>query len=120
MERNDNGSSAFGFLTGLAIGALVGAAVAIVLAPQSGEETRDFLRNKAQEAKGKALDLASDLKDIAGNVAGDLRAQADQLTQKGRDLIDKARTRVSEAVDAGKNAAQAKIDEMQSEFGSPE
>lgn len=114
MSR-DSDNSGIGFLTGLAIGALVGAAVAIVFAPQSGEETRDFLRGKAQEAKGKALDLASDIKDMATNIAGDLRTQAEDLSQKGRAHLDRLRSQMGDAVDAGKRAAKHKIDELQSD-----
>lgn len=39
-ERNENESSFGAFLAGFIIGGLVGAAVALILAPQSGEETR--------------------------------------------------------------------------------
>jgi len=112
---NNNDNSGLGFLSGLAIGALVGAAVALVLAPQSGEETRDMIRGKAQEAKGKALDLASDLRDMAGNVAGDLRAQAETLQQRGRENIEKLKSRVSDAVETGRHAAKHKIDELQND-----
>ena len=38
MAQNDNDFSAF--LAGFVVGGLVGAAVALILAPQSGEETR--------------------------------------------------------------------------------
>lgn len=43
------------FIGGLLSGALVGAAVAILLAPQSGAETRRIINDKAQEivAAGK-------------------------------------------------------------------
>jgi gas vesicle protein len=39
-----------GFLAGLFTGALVGASLAMVLAPASVEETRDLLRAKAHAA----------------------------------------------------------------------
>jgi gas vesicle protein len=39
-----------GFLAGLFTGALVGASLAMVLAPASGDETRDLLRAKAHAA----------------------------------------------------------------------
>ncbi len=38
------------FVAGLLTGALVGASLAMVLAPASGDETRDLLRAKAREA----------------------------------------------------------------------
>jgi gas vesicle protein len=115
MDRGDNRDSGFGFLSGLIIGGLFGAVLAIVLAPQSGEETRDLIRGKAHEAKNKALDLAYDMKDRAATMADDLRAQADQLTQMSRQAYDSALAKLNDAVDTGRKAAQSKIDEMNSE-----
>ncbi|MGQ9491829.1 MAG: YtxH domain-containing protein [Anaerolineae bacterium] len=37
------------FLAGLILGALVGAALALLLTPQSGEEFQRFLRQRAEE-----------------------------------------------------------------------
>jgi gas vesicle protein len=44
-------------------GAAVGAGVALLYAPQSGEETRKYLRKKAEEAKEKVVDAGEDLTD---------------------------------------------------------
>ena len=43
-----------GFLIGLAIGALAGAAAALLLAPESGEELRQEISEKSEEMKLKA------------------------------------------------------------------
>ncbi|MBI2251918.1 MAG: YtxH domain-containing protein [Armatimonadetes bacterium] len=51
------------FLFGVFLGSLIGASVAILLTPQSGEKTRDYLREKFAEGKEKAQDLAQDLKE---------------------------------------------------------
>ena len=115
MDKNDGADSGFGFFSGLIIGAMIGAILAIVLAPQSGEETRDFIRGKAHEAKNRALDLAYDVKDRAAEVADDLRAQADQLSQMSRQAYESTRAKINDAVDTGRRAAQSKIDEVQSE-----
>jgi gas vesicle protein len=48
-----------GFLAGFFTGALVGASLAMVLAPASGEETRDLLRAKAREASDRVADSAT-------------------------------------------------------------
>ena len=114
QERSDygNGGSGQGFMAGLLVGGLIGALFAIVLAPQSGEETRDLLRGKAEEAKGRAADLAYDLRNRASSVAETLKTQADQWGQKSRNLIDSARGQVSGAVDEGKRAAEAKMNEL--------
>jgi gas vesicle protein len=45
-----------GFLAGAAVGAIVGAGVALLLAPKSGKETREWLGVKTRDAKGRLLD----------------------------------------------------------------
>ena len=79
-----------GFVTGLAIGALAGATLAMVLAPQSGEDTRDLLYAKAREAGERARDSAGD--------AGDLLA-------RGRQIVADAKARIDGAIAEGKDAA---------------
>jgi gas vesicle protein len=79
-----------GFVTGLAIGALAGAALAMVLAPQTGEDTRDLLVAKAREAGERARDTADDASD---------------LLARGRRVVAEARARIDDAVAEGKDAA---------------
>jgi gas vesicle protein len=38
----------FGFLIGVTVGALVGATIALLLAPESGDELRSMLRERGQ------------------------------------------------------------------------
>jgi gas vesicle protein len=47
---NDNSGSV---MVAFVIGALTGAAVALLFAPASGEETREYLGEKAREGKAK-------------------------------------------------------------------
>lgn len=47
MSRDNSGSMMVAFV----IGALTGAAVALLFAPASGEETRDLLGQKAREGR---------------------------------------------------------------------
>lgn len=51
------------FVVGILIGALTGAALAMLLAPWSGDETRDVLRAKSREATNLARDTAADALD---------------------------------------------------------
>ena len=48
MSQNNEGAA---FFAGLVIGGLIGAALALLLAPQSGEETRAQIRDKSLECK---------------------------------------------------------------------
>lgn len=49
------------FLSGFLMGALVGGAIALLLAPMSGEETRTMIMDKSIELKEKTKDGVSDL-----------------------------------------------------------
>lgn len=51
MAQNNEGGA---FFAGLVIGGLVGAALALLLAPQSGEETRAQIRDTSLEYKDRA------------------------------------------------------------------
>ena len=52
MSRDNSGSVMVAFV----IGALTGAAVALLFAPATGEETREYLGQKAREGKAKLRD----------------------------------------------------------------
>ncbi len=87
---SDNvGSKVSIFLVGLGIGALVG----ILFAPKSGEETREYLSNKADEGR-----------EYAQKKARELRERAEDLIERSKEVISRQKEAVSSAVDAGKEA----------------
>lgn len=55
------------FVTGLLIGAVIGASTAILMAPQSGRRTRRRIQRAAKDvadsSRGRLEDLAEDVKD---------------------------------------------------------
>ena len=59
-----------GFALGLLTGAMIGLAVGLLYAPQSGEETRRMLREKADDAKEKAANVISKVKESAVSFRG--------------------------------------------------
>jgi gas vesicle protein len=60
-----NKESTNAFLSGLILGAVIGGAVALLYAPQSGPETRQLVKEKALEVKEKAAKAASKIKESA-------------------------------------------------------
>ena len=59
---NDNGN--FGsFFAGLVLGGLIGAGVALLYAPQSGEETRILIKDKSIELKDTTVEKAAELQE---------------------------------------------------------
>ena len=62
MNGDDNGN-ARPFAAGLILGALIGAGVALLFAPQSGAETRRILRKRARHLAADASDRFDDVKN---------------------------------------------------------
>ena len=90
MAEN-TGSKVSYFLVGLGIGALVG----ILFAPKSGEETREYLAQKAEEGK-----------EYAQKKARELRERAEDLVDRGKHVAVRQKESFSAAVDAGREAYQ--------------
>lgn len=76
---------------GLLIGAVVGAGAALLLAPQSGEETRTIIKRQARHARHRAGDAWADLADELANVTRRGRRRA-------RRAMRRARWRASDAI----------------------
>ena len=51
------------FVAGMALGALVGAGLALLFAPQSGEETRRYVSRKAKHLAREARDRYDDVRE---------------------------------------------------------
>ncbi|MBC8477570.1 MAG: YtxH domain-containing protein [Dehalococcoidia bacterium] len=62
MAEKDTGAS---FAIGFLLGAVVGAAVGFLYAPQPGKETRAMLKEKAETAAEKAKEAAEKAKEAA-------------------------------------------------------
>jgi gas vesicle protein len=88
------------------IGGLMGAATALLVAPQSGEETRTMIRDKGIEVRDKGVEL----KDKAVATADQTRAQAEELARtvqehteeiarQGRGRIEEERERLKSTVE---------------------
>ena len=77
------------FITGFAIGAAVGGIIGLLLAPQSGEETREILADKSKEICDKTNETVSEIQDKAQNIVSDLQAKGDELISKLQDAISK-------------------------------
>jgi gas vesicle protein len=100
------------FFTGFLIGGVVGAAAALLLAPQSGEETREMIRERGLELEGRAGEYANVARRRADELADDARRRAEEARQRGRMVLDEQRTRLEDAIEEGKEAAAKKRDEL--------
>jgi|YNPNPStandDraft_1061719.scaffolds.fasta_scaffold00633_21 gas vesicle protein len=75
----------FGFGIGLAVG--------VLFAPKSGQETRQYIRTKADEGREYLKRRGEELKD-----------SAEELIERGKGAISKQRETLAAAVEAGKQA----------------
>ncbi|MEZ0329014.1 MAG: YtxH domain-containing protein [Dissulfuribacterales bacterium] len=106
MDHNENCSSSIGGLfAAFLVGGIVGAAVAVLFAPRSGEETREKLREKAAILKENMEDMARDVRD-----------KTYQAVEKGRELLEEQKGRFSSAIDAGKEAMLREKERLMSKF----
>ena len=82
---NQQGIGAGGVLFAFAAGAAVGAAVALLFAPAKGDETREFLSQRAKEGRDRAADAAK---------------QGREIVNRGRDTLTTAFDRAREQFQA--------------------
>ena len=85
----DEGAGAGSILLAFILGAVSGAAVALLYAPATGRETREFLGEKAREGRDRTADLAERGKQ-AVNQGKDTLAHA---IDRGREAYQQARAR---------------------------
>jgi gas vesicle protein len=82
MARDDSGAGTV--IVAFVLGALTGAAVALLMAPATGEEMRRILGDKAREGRDRANEAA----------------------RQGRDMWNRQRETLSNAFDRGREAYQ--------------
>jgi gas vesicle protein len=80
----DDGAGAGSVLLAFLLGAVAGAAVALLYAPAAGHETREYLGERAREGRDRATEAA----------------------QKGREYINQGRETISNAIERGRDAYQ--------------
>jgi len=80
----DEGAGAGSILLAFLLGAVSGAAVALLYAPATGRETREYLGERAREGRDRATEAA----------------------QKGREAINQGRETLNSAIERGREAYQ--------------
>ena len=86
-ETNLGGNMRGGSVSGFLMGALIGAGVALLMAPATGSDTRRRLRQTAQRWKDQAGNKIGD----AGTVLGGIREDAKSAFEAGRETYTRNR-----------------------------
>jgi gas vesicle protein len=111
QEYKGSGNTIIRVLTGVLVGGVAGAVAMLLLAPQSGKETRTQLQKKGIELRDRT-------NEIVDNTMAQVRTQTDkmavsgrekikELTQRGQGIAIEQLEHVSEVAQAGKKAIQS-------------
>jgi gas vesicle protein len=93
----DDVKAMVGFLTGLVVGCVTGLVLGVLLAPQSGEETREILREKGIELKARAEDLSEEG-----------RARLQEAIEEGKSAAAKKKEELAKGLEAEKDTKKSK------------
>lgn len=109
LEHSHNGT--WGVLLGMLMGALAGAIAMLLLAPQSGEDTRTQIQKKSIELRhrttGMMQDAIGQMRLDGNKIAMGGRQKTQELLHQGQALAVEQLDRVSKAAQAGKKAIQS-------------
>jgi gas vesicle protein len=96
------------FFVGLLIGGALGAALAILYAPQSGEETRSQLKKKSGELKDTATDTYGKVRERATETTDQLKARTTNLASTVREktnaMVSSVRSKTSDTLEDAADA----------------
>lgn len=93
-ERSDAG----GYLGWFFLGAVLGAAAALLSTPRTGRQTRDILAERGGDVAKRAQEWA-----------GEAQSQAGEWLDKSREMFEDQTRRLISAFDAGKEAMREEI-----------
>jgi gas vesicle protein len=86
----------------IVLGSLVGAGVALLIAPQTGERTRRQLAKYGKKAGGRAQEFVGEISESLDCIVRDVLEYGETRLEKGKQITDRARNEILEVLDAGK------------------
>jgi gas vesicle protein len=101
---DDRGSSSAAIVLVFLSGAALGAVAALLLAPQTGRESREQLRGYARRAE-------DNLRDLAGRAGETL----EEVVEEGKEFVDSKKAVLREAFEAGREAMRRERDRLRGE-----
>ncbi|MBF0558891.1 MAG: YtxH domain-containing protein [Nitrospirae bacterium] len=96
--RDEEGFSSGSVLLSFLLGGMVGAGLALLLAPQSGPE-----------ARRKIMEIADDVKEKAGDYVNQAREKVTSTVEKGKTFVDEKKSVIAAAFEAGKEAYEKEV-----------
>ena len=107
-------TSVMPFLVGLALGA----GVALLFAPKTGEETRRDLKRRAIRARRLAEKKASEISDSVSETYQDARRRVEESIDGAKHAVDLKKRQVTRAVEAGRAAARDAREDLENRIAT--
>lgn len=106
-ERDDLSCiGAFGLLM---VGAMIGATVALLFAPKTGEETREILKEKSADLARRAQERGAELARRAQETIGEAQSKAEVYLGRGKEVLEDTSAQLRAAFEAGRGAMRDEI-----------
>lgn len=108
--KPEHGNNIFSVFVGLLIGSLAGAVTMLLLAPQSGEDTRIQIQKKGIELRDLTTEMVEDtmaqVRLNANKISINGHEKMKELKHQGQDLAVEQLDRVVAVAEAGKTAVK--------------
>ncbi|MEW6721059.1 MAG: YtxH domain-containing protein [Thermodesulfobacteriota bacterium] len=82
-------------------GVVLGAGAALLLAPQSGEDTRRDISRSAKKARRMVEGAAEDFAETVSGMVDSIEESSEELLSRGKGLAKESREAVLEAIEEG-------------------
>ena len=97
----------------LLLGVLIGAGIALLFAPRSGQATRKEIRRKAREAGDAVKGVAEEVTGQVVDTFEGAKARVEEQIDAARAAIETKTRQVSRAMEAGRDAAQQAREDLE-------
>ena len=119
MEEERSGINISRQVFMIALGGLVGVALALLYAPSSGENTRRYLRMRTEQARRRAHDITGRIRENIENLIEDVKETTDEILAEGVELTKDKKAEFLAAIEAGKRTIEEEKKRLE-QLGSEE
>ncbi len=116
MSRNNGGGSGGGAaILGMLIGGVIGATLALLFAPISGEETRKRIKDTGKDLRDRTADMVDEGRDRFTDLIDESRGRINDLVSESRDEMTQAVSGLRGVVEEGRRAYRDRREELTAE-----
>ncbi|MCM0081344.1 YtxH domain-containing protein [Geomonas sp. Red32] len=98
----------------IVVGGLIGAGIALLLAPQAGKKTRRYLSDYAKNFGGKANDACNDFAESLSEFVDHAGERASELLHEGTDLTNESKKALLRALEKGQEILEKQRKRLES------